>query len=336
MRLAPKAAQSFRDDFSYTNSAEAIRRFPFPFAEDQYQYSVNMEPHVLPGPTGSAYQHLIDIDEHYLSEIAERAIVLQENPLRCMAMEHMETACWDMLGRLMTSMATDYPSYFTLTQQGQFWHWQNTLLNIDQHFTFGDSRTLPEPPLEYIGRQVQGDFTLLDQRDNDLFLDAGIITGPADWSLTFDAGMRFSEWHGPVPLAHEMGVFDRALKYLCAIRVNEPVRRLNWTLTINPRLDTSPETYPDWAMDRTTVTPENVAEKVHLRVELQVLDRLARSHALMFSIRTYLISMQDLATNPAWAKRMHRVLKSLPAELIEYKSLSNYYDMLVNWLAQFD
>ena len=27
-------------------------------------------------------------------------------------------------------------------------------------------------------------------------------------------GMSFHEWHGPVPLAHELGVFDRALKYL--------------------------------------------------------------------------------------------------------------------------
>jgi hypothetical protein len=167
-------------------------------------------------------------------------------------------------------------------------------------------------------------------------MDAGIITCPADWSLAFDAGMSFSQWHGPVPLAHEAGIFERALKYLNAIPVDQPVRRLNWTLTINARMDTSPETYPNWGTDRDSVTPENVGEKVYLRVELQVLDRMPRSNALMFSIRTYLISMNDLVTNPEWAKRMHRVMKTLPEELIEYKGLTRYHPILLDWLKQFD
>ncbi|KAA0874440.1 heme-dependent oxidative N-demethylase family protein [Nitrincola tapanii] len=336
MRIAPKAIQTFRDDFTYSNSPGAIARFPFPFPEDEYRYSVNIEPHLTPGPEGSVYEHLFDIDEHYLSEMAERNLVLQENPKRCLAMPHMDLACWDMIERVMVAFATDYPEYFALTREGNHWIWENKLLNQRDEFTFGDSSTLPLPPMEYIGRQVQGDFALLDQREGDLFMDAGIVTCPADWSLAFDAGMSFSEWHGPVPLAHEMGVFDRALKYLVAIPVGRPVRRLNWTLTINARMDTSPETYPAWGMDRASVTPDNVGEKVYLRVELQVLDRMPRSNALMFSIRTYLISMQDLVTRPDWAKRLHRVMKTLPPELVEYKGLSRFHPTLVQWLAQFD
>ncbi|MBR9885432.1 MAG: DUF3445 domain-containing protein, partial [Oceanospirillales bacterium] len=95
-------------------------------------------------------------------------------------------------------------------------------------------------------------------------------------------------------------------------------------------------TSPQGGTDRASVTPDNVGEKVHLRVELQVLDRMSRSNALMFSIRTYLISMNDLVTNPEWAKRMHRVMKSLPPELIEYKGLTRYHPMLVEWLSRFD
>ena len=336
MRIAPTKIETFRDDFTYTNSPFAIERFPFPFPEDDYSYSVNIEPHTLPGKADSVYEHLLDIDEHYLSEMRERGLVLEENPKRCIAMPHMDLACWDMIDRCMTSMAVDYPDWFKLEKDGDQWHWQNLLLNIDDRFTFGDSSTLPMPPMEYMGRQVQGDIALLDQREGDLFLDAGIVTCPADWSLAFDAGMSFSEWHGPVPMAHEMGVFDRALKYLCAIQVDRPVRRLNWTLTINARMDTSPETYPNWGHERTSVTPENVGEKVHLRVELQMLDRMPRSNALMFSIRTYLISFEDLCTNPDWARRMHRVMKTLPEPLIEYKGLSRYHPLLVEWLSQYD
>lgn len=336
LRVAPTKIETFRDDFTYSNSDAAIERFPFPFPQDEYAYSVNIEPHTLPGPAGSVNEHLFDIDEHYLSEMAERATVLKENPKRCLAMPHMEQACWDFIERAMTTLAADYPLYFSLQKNGSQWHWQNHLLKLDDTFTFGDSSTLPCPPMEYMGRQVQGDIALLDQRDGDLFLDAGIVTCPADWSLAFDAGMSFKEWHGPVPLAHEMGVFDRALKYLTAIPVGRPVRRLNWTLTINARMDTSPETYPNWGHERAGITADNVGEKVHLRVELQVLDRMPRSNALMFSIRTYLISMNDLVTNKDWARRMHRVMKTLPDALIEYKGLSRYHPLLVEWLSQFD
>ncbi|MBF6057402.1 heme-dependent oxidative N-demethylase family protein [Thiomicrorhabdus heinhorstiae] len=336
MRVAPKPIQTFRDDFTYTNSDDAIKRFPFPFPEDEYMYSVNIEPHALPGPEGTVYEHLFDIDEHYLSEMAERKIVLEENPQRCLAMPHMDLACWDFIDRAMTTMSQDYPEYFSLQKDGDLWTWENRLLGIHDTFTFGDSDTLPQPALEYMGCQVQGDIAILDQRENDLFLDAGIVTCPADWSLAFDAGMSFSEWHGPVPLAHEAGIFERALKYLTAIPVGRPVRRLNWTLTINARMDTSPETYPNWGTDRDSITPENIGAKVYLRVELQVLDRMPRSNGLLFSIRTYLISMNDLVTNPEWAKRMHRIMKTLPPELVEYKGLSRYHPMLIKWLKQFD
>ena len=195
---------------------------------------------------------------------------------------------------------------------------------------------MPCAPLEYIGRQVQGDFALLDQRDDDLYMDAGLVTSPADWSLAFDAGMSFKQWHAPVPMAHQMGVFDRALKYLLNLQAGQPVRRLNWTLTINPRLDSSPETFHQWGADRGRITAQNVGQQVHLRVELQVMARLPRSNAVMFSIRTYLISLNELVTHPGWGCRLHRVLRDLPDAIADYKGMTRYRQTLVEWLSQFD
>ncbi|PMR73664.1 heme-dependent oxidative N-demethylase family protein [Billgrantia endophytica] len=336
MHLAPRDTQAFRGNFTYRNSRKAIERFPFPFPEDDYRYSVNIEPHRLPGPKGSVYEHMLDIDEHYLSETAERDMVLMQDPGRCLAMPHMEPACWDLVEFVMSCYAKDYPEHFSFERQGDECLWENRPLKIQQRFRFGDPASLPLPPMEYIGRQMQGDFALLDQRHGDLFMDAGVITSPADWSLAFDAGMSFKQWHGPVPLAHEMGVFERALKYLCAIQAGGPVRRLNWTMTIHPRMDSSPETYHEWGRDRTTITPDNVGKDVFLRVELQTLVRMPRSHALFFGIRTYLISLDDLVTNQVWARRLHRVLKGLPQALVDYKGLSRYRGTLVEWLSQYD
>lgn len=339
MSIVFKPDETFRGDYTYRNSEAAILRFPFPFPEDRYMYSVNMEPHAGKGPS-EAFHHGFDVDEHYIAECRDRAITLERDPGRCQALPHMMMAQWDTLELLMDSLSSDYPEHFALHKSGEGfgaeWRWTNRPLGIAQRFVFGDAATLPCEPFEYITRQVQGDFAICDQRDNNLFLDAGMVTSQADWSLDFNAGMSFMEWHGPVPLAHQAGVFERALKYLLMIRQGQPVRRLNWTMTVNPRLDTAPETYPEWGPDRASITPENVGRKLHLRVELQTLWRLPRSNALLFPIRCYLASMDELVRVPKWGKRLSRVLSTLPKELAEYKGLTRFLPTALAYLAAFD
>lgn len=327
--------ETYRDDYTYANSAECIARAPWPFPDDQYMYSMNLEPHV---PFGEhALKAVFDIDEHYISECRDRAITLEKDPgMHYVAAPHMMEAQWDLLELIMESYAKDYPEYFSLAREGDQWHWTNKLLNIDDTFTFGDPSTLPYEPMEYITRQAQGDWVLQEERDGTLYWGAGIATQRADYSLRFNLGMAWHEFHGPVPLLKETGMLDRALKFLLRLRNGHPVRRLNWSLTVNPRLDVSAENLPDWAPDRTTVTAENAGEKVYLRIELQPLHRLPRSNAIVFPVRTYLLSLNDIATNPAWAKRMHRVMKTLNPQLIDYKGFSRYHAPMVEWLSQFD
>ncbi len=327
--------ETFRKDFTFRNSPRAIKRFPFPFPEDEYMYSVNMEPHTS-GRPGSVFEHTFDVDEHYVAEMRDRALVLADDPLRCQSLPHMTLAGWDLLELIMESKARDYPHWFTLHKDGDKWHWLNKPLGIDQRFTFLDESTLPCGPIEYIARQTQGDVTLQDQRDENLWIEAGMVTSQADWSLDFDIGMNFHQWHAPVPLAHEMGVFDRALKFLLALQHGAPVRRFNWTMTVDPLLDTSPENYPKWGPDKTTMTPETIGARQHLRVELQTLFRLPRSNAIAFPIRCYLISFEDLVTQPKWARRLHRVIKTVPDELATYKGFIRNREMMVDFLAKYD
>lgn len=327
--------ETFRNDFTFRNSPKAIRRFPFPFPEDEYMYSVNMEPHV-PGPKGSVFEHTFDVDEHYLAEMKDRALVLKEDPLRCQSLPHMELAGWDLLELIMESKARDYPEWFELHKNGNRWTWVNKPMEIEQTFTFMNTSTLPYGPMEYITRQTQGDFTLQDQRDNNLWIDAGMVTTQADWSLDFDVGMSFMEWHAPVPLAHQMGVFDRALKFLLKLQLGAPVRRFNWTMTVDPLLDTSPENYPKWGPSKTTLTMDNIGHRQHLRVELQSLHRLPRSNAIAFPIRAYLIKFEELVTVPKWGRRLHRIVRDVHPDLATYKGFIRNRDLMVQYLSQFD
>lgn len=335
MSVQMRVQDSYRPPFRVENSEETILRFPFPFPEDTYMYSMNIEPHVRGGAI-EAMSHVFDVDEHYVAECAEKARILAEDPKRCVVLPHMRDAEWDFLELGMDSLSTDYPGHFTLTKDGGHWHWENHLLGISQSFVFGDETSLPRPPFEYMARQMQGDFTLHDQRENDLWMDGGMVTSQADWSLKFDLGMSFRQWHAPVPKAAEMGIFDRGLRFLLMLQHGRPVRRLNWTMTINPRLDTSPENYMIWGEDRASVTPDNVADKVHLRVELQTLYRLPRSNAVLFSIRCYLLPIRDIMTVPKWRKRLHRVLRDLDPALSSYKGLDLYRPTVVEFLRSSD
>ena len=326
---------TFRDDFSFKNSRASIERFPFPFPADEYMYSVNLEPHV---PTGTGVlQHQFDIDEHYVSEMRERAAALAEAPgVHYASLPHMMQSQWDLLELIMTAYARDYPEHFTLEKNHAEWTWMNRPLGTKDTFTFGDPSTLPYEPAEYISRQAQGEWVILEERDDTLVWGVGMTTERADYSLRFNLGMTWKEFHGPVPLAHEMGIFEKALKFLLRLRIGHPVRRINWTLTVRPRMETSAETLHKWAPDRTIVTKENAGRLVHLRVELQPLHRLPRSNAIVFPIRTYLISLNELVTNPDWARRAHRVFRDMHPDLADYKGFARYRQAVVDFLAPFD
>lgn len=329
-------AETYRNDYTFKNSPETLLRYPFPFFSDQYEYTMNLEPHVkIPG---GVYAANFDIDEHYISEMKERAIALAERPEQhYKALPHMMQAQWDLLELIMQSYAEDYPEYFTLAIDGAQWTWENKLLNVKDTFTFGDPKTLPYEPMEYITRQAQGEWIIVDDRDDTLYWSAGMATERADYSLLFNLGMSWKEWHGPtISSLHDSGILDRGLKFLKRMRIGHPVRRLNWSFTVNPRLETSAETLPNWAPDRNAVTLENVGQKVHMRVELQPLHRLPRSNGIVFPVRTYFASLEELASVPKWARRMHRVLRDLNPELRDYKGFTLYHDNMVKYLSQFD
>ncbi len=171
MTIAFTRNETFRDDFTFRNSAAAIRRFPFPFVEDEFMYSVNIEPHVSVG-TG-CYQHAIDVDEHYVAECREREICLATTADRYLALPHMMPAQWDCLELIMQNLARDYPEYFQLTREGTRWHWVNLPLAIENPTLF--ARRGPLHVLDFMARlHARTDAPLIVDRDDDRVLDQGV------------------------------------------------------------------------------------------------------------------------------------------------------------------
>ncbi len=319
------------------SATDLIETFPFPFAADAYRYSTNVEPAgtSVHTPAGRWGERVVDVDSEYEIELAERAEILAADPSRYAVLPHMRPACWDTMLTLMRELASAYPETMSLERRGTGWRWRNDRLGITQDFVFGDDASLPAEPLAYIAGQVQEDIVLLDQRDGDLFGDAGVVTFAADWSFGFDVGMSFLEIHGPVPRLRESGVITRAREFLMRLQPGETYRRTNWSMTIGRRLDVSTERYHEWGPDRTmiqTVPDEEFGRLVHLRVEVQHLIRLPESGSVCFLIRTYMLPLADLATYEPWRLRAATVLAELPDDMADYKGIIAYRDRAVSWL----
>ena len=314
-----------------------VTGFPFPFVDDTYRYSTNVEPAGRPvtTPAGQWGAAVVDVDRHYRADLAERADILRRDPTRHAVLPHMRAAAWDACLALLRELATAYSHDMRLTRLDDgSWHWENRLLGVSQTFVYGDDATLPDEPLRWVAGQVQEDVVLLDQRDQ-LYGDAGVVTFAADWSFGFDVGMSFLEIHGPVPRIREEGVITRAHEFLKRLQPHRPYRRTNWTMTIGRRLDVSTETYPEWGPDRERiqcVDDETFGRLVHLRVEVQHLVRLPDSGAVMFLIRTHLLPLEALATVEPWRVRAAAVLAELPEDMAEYKGVVKYKDRAAAWL----
>ena len=107
-------------------------------------------------------------------------------------------------------------------------------------------------------------------------------------------------------------------------------------MTVNPLLDTSPENYHKWGVQKMSVTPQNLGEKQYLRVELQTFFRLPRSNALVFPIRCYLMSFKDIVSKAKWGRRLHRVVRDIPEELATYKGFIDNRPMMLDFLSRYD
>ncbi len=319
-------------------STDLVEGFPFPFPQDRYRYSTNVEPagSTVPTPVGQWGAAVVDVDAEYERELAERNEILAVDPSRYALLPHMRAAGWDAMLHLMRELALAHPDRFELTRTGPLaWHWENRVLGRELDFVHGDESTLPEEPLLSIARQVQEDIVLLDQRDDRLWGDAGVVTFAADWSFGFDVGMSFLEIHGPVPRIHQDGVITRAHEFLKRLQPHQPYRRTNWTLTIGRRLDVSTERYHEWGPDRQLIQQVDDAtfgDLVHLRVEVQHLIRLPESGAIMFLIRTYLLPFAELARVEEWRVRTAAVLAELPEDMADYKGIVKYRDRAAAWL----
>jgi dimethylamine monooxygenase subunit A len=305
-----------------------LRTFPYPFNDSNvYRYSNNAVPLKSRNP--------VELTDRYSDEISLKRKLLKNHPDRCyQSMQHTLEAQWEAVDLIIHNMALHYPDQFKIKKEGKEWTFSNLQTKEDCRFTFGDDTTLDAEPLDFIGRQVQEDLILMCQRDGNLFLDAGQLCFPANWSLYFDLGMSFKEIHTPIPGFQTKSLDERILQFLMRIEAGTPWVRRNWSLMAGDRLDTSLETFPEWGQARKQVTKDNAGELVHFRVEVQKLFRLPKSNAILFTIHSHMLPLEKFIQNKTWMDQSYSILKELPDYIAEYKGISLFRKQVLHYLEE--
>jgi hypothetical protein len=177
-------------------------------------------------------------------------------------------------------------------------------------------------PLDAAARLVPEDLVLLVERDGRLVFGGGSVCFPNRWDLRSKLGLSMADVHAPVAQLNEQlerpidGFFDR-------LTPQRSFWRLGWGI-----LDT-----PDWytPLDG-TAGPRPVDPQPHelfLRVERETLRRFPATNCVLFTIRTYVTPIPDVAAEAEVARRLADALEVIPEDVRRYKDVTSTADRLI-------
>ncbi|HQZ13542.1 MAG TPA: DUF3445 domain-containing protein [Devosia sp.] len=178
------------------------------------------------------------------------------------------------------------------------------------------------PPLLVAARLVQEDFILMRAGESGWRLAAGSLSFPSSWSLREKFGRPMHEVHRPVP---GFGAGTRNAEVIArmfhAQRPEAPVIRWNWSVYDTGRLHHPETAGPEARRFGSAARIENV----FLRVERQILRKLAGSGDILFSIRISVDPLAALERHPEAGRiagALADQLLALDEAQVAYKGLS--------------
>ena len=300
----------------------------FPFDTDTYAMTMNAR--------ALTVDRLIEVDPaRYRAEIAEKAAILASD-YRYYFQAPPETVAhsWEAITLLLPNMARHYPQHFALHTAGDEWHWENRLLGTEQRLTIGDATSLPLPPLDWLGRQLQEDLLIMAEdalRCTPLI--AGQLCFGAGWCLDDKLGQSFLAIHDPVPIFGEQ-IGRSADLLMQRLKPDHPTARVGWSMTTSPALNHAPAVSHGRRDGDPGVDPTNAGERCYLRVERQTLSRLPETRGVLFTIHTYVTPLAVVisADPQARARRIAAVLRTMPEALQRYKGIDRFRDPLLAYL----
>ena len=249
------------------------------------------------------------------------ALLEQRHEAVFAALPDTEALGQEVQDMLAAHLATHCPQRFTFQEEGRF------LLDS----ATGARHDLAHPgrhPLERAARLVAEDLCVLasDTPGTPQRLVAACVCFPSRWPLADKAGQGLAAIHGPVPFypEHLAAAMDRLFANL---RPGMILQRSNWTIHDSATL------FQPTAQPPQAITAQEAPGRFFVRSERQTLRRLPQTGAILFTILTRLCPLSEMLKNQACRAALGEALANLPDEVIAYRGLAPYRDMLLTLLA---
>ncbi|HEY6432806.1 MAG TPA: DUF3445 domain-containing protein [Acetobacteraceae bacterium] len=273
------------------------------------------------GLTACAPADWIELDEHYVAEMALRRELLRTRHEEVSAVVPGSDAArretWDVL---TAHLAAQWPDWFT-----------SDGATFTNHLT-SERWNLADPgldPLEAAALLVQEDLCLIKPGDDGPELIAGVLCFPTRWRLLDKIGHKLTAVHGPVPFYKER-LARPVDRFMNVVKPGHIAVRLNWSVLDDPALF---QPGGKFRTDRNTnVTAANAGDSLFVRVERQTLSRLPASGAVLFTIRVHVYPLARVAAQPEIAGQLAEAVRALPPETVHYKSLMRFREALLAYL----
>jgi hypothetical protein len=155
---------------------------------------------------------------------------------------------------------------------------------------------------------------------------AGVVCSPSRWRLNSKLGQDMLAVHRPVAKYAEQvgGAVDTTMARL---KADKPMIRSNWTI----------EDHCAMFQPIGPSTPlVNDPSQLWVRMERQTLRALPLCGGSMFTIRTYQQPITEYVARGAdKARTLRSLIKRLPDDVAQYKSLLHYRESLLAWLESY-
>jgi hypothetical protein len=263
----------------------------------------------------------IEVDDDYARDLREKRRLLANERARVLGvLQGSEPAQREVRELVARQLMERHPALVRVQRR------RLELVPLEEQLELDDER---DCAIESAARLVQEDLCIMERRDAGWCLTAAAVCFPTRWDMPSKLGLPLATIHDPVPGYHDR-VAASADRFFDVLARGSVFRRANWSLLDDPALFQPVARRgggPNGAIDA-----HNAGDAVWFRVERQTLQRLARSGAILFTIRIHRAPLRVLAQDPASAAAFAASVRSMDPDLVRYKALGVVRDAALAYL----
>lgn len=305
---------------------------PLPYRAFKHKYNITM------GIRNMDWNQWIELDNEWLKfhEAKLRRLSLYDRKLYETTPEAVD-ATYELLEELRQYLPQRYPSLFRQTQYGM----ENLKTKEDHKFLSPFNKyTGPdcghEDPILMAAKCLQDDVAvMMESPDGEYILKGGAIILPGFWKFRDKFNLTLEKIHttGDVPKFKEK-LQNGMEKFFVRLSCDKPVVRNNYFLQTDEELGWSSSIGDEFGEKVGWYTAKEASDvsKIHLRSERQSLRRLPRLGAIIFTVRTYFVPIEELAKEPYIPRRLLNGILSWEPDVQDYRGYTKFKDVLLPYL----